>query len=131
MEKRKKRMQQLDDGEITAEEARKRRMKANTMDAVSIGLAALGIKGAYGEWKEVNEKRKETSHFREECAHRAAKREMKRAQSQRARRSRWPDEIEDARSNENDSWKDRPVYRDGNPYGNSYGTHEAAPQISY
>jgi hypothetical protein len=130
MEKRKKRMQQLEEGEITAEEARKRRMKANTMDAVSIGLAALGIKGAYGEWKEVNEKRKENHHFQEECAHRAVKRELKRAKSQGPTRSRWPDEIEDARSNDTDSWRNRPVYRDGNPYGDTYGTHEA-PQISY
>ena len=124
MEKRKKRMQQLKEGEITPEEARKRRMKANTMDAVSIGLAALGIKGAYGEWKEVNEKRKENHHFQEECAHRAAKREMRRAKSQAAPRSRWPDEIEDAPSH--DSWRDRAVYRDGNPY-----TSLEAPQISY
>ncbi|KAJ5329359.1 hypothetical protein N7452_009749 [Penicillium brevicompactum] len=127
MEKRKQRMQQLKEGEITPEEARKRRMKANTMDAVSIGLAALGIKGAYGEWKEVNEKRKENHHFQEECAHRAVKREMRRAKSQSTpSRSRWPDEIEYAQSS-NDSWKDHtPIYRDGNPYA----AHEA-PQISY
>lgn len=127
MEKRKQRMQQLKEGEISPEEARKRRMKANTMDAVSIGLAALGIKGAYGEWKEVNEKRKENHHFQEECAHRAVKREMRRAKSQSApRRNRWPDEIEYAPSS-NDSWKERtPIYRDGNPYV----AHEA-PQISY
>ncbi|CAG7952692.1 unnamed protein product [Penicillium salamii] len=127
VEKRKQRMQQLKEGEISPEEARKRRIKANTMDAVSIGLAALGIKGAYGEWKEVNEKRKETNHFHDECVHRAVKREMRRAQSQSTpARSRWPDEIEYAPSS-NDSWKEHtPIYRDGNPYG----AHEA-PQISY
>lgn len=118
MEKRKERMQQLKEGEISPEEARKRRIKANTMDAVSIGLAALGIKGAYGEWQEVNEKRKENHHFQEECAHRAEKRQMRRAKSQSTpSRSRWPDEIEYAPS---------PTYRDGNPYA----AHEA-PQISY
>jgi hypothetical protein len=125
MEKRKKRMQQLKEGEITPEQARKLRMKANTMDAVSLGLAALGIKGAYGEWQEVLEKKKETRHFKEVCAHRAVKREMQRAKSQSAPRNRWPDEIEDASSH--DTGRDRPVYRDGNPYGNTYGT----PQISY
>lgn len=128
MEKRKKRMQQLKEGEITPEEARKRRIKANSLDAVSIGLAALGIKGAYGEWKEVNEKRKENHHFQEECAHRAVKREMRRARSQgggSSRKNRWPDEIEYAPST-NDSYDRTPVYHDGNPYGVS-----EAPQISY
>jgi len=76
--KRKQRMAQLEDGEITAEEARKERIKANTIDAASIGLAALGIKGAYGEWKEANEKRKETENFKHECLRREAQRELKR-----------------------------------------------------
>ncbi|CAG8212424.1 unnamed protein product [Penicillium olsonii] len=127
VEKRKQRMQQLKEGEISPDEARKRRIKANTMDAVSIGLAALGIKGAYGEWKEVNEKRKENTHFHDECVHRAVKREMRRAKSQSTPgRSRWPDEIEYAPSS-NDSWKEyTPIYNDGNPY-----TAHEAPQISY
>lgn len=127
MEKRKERMQQLKEGEITPEEARKRRMKANTKDAVSIGLAALGIKGAYGEWKEVMEKRKENSTFQEECLQRAARRERRRARSQGAPSShRWPDEIEYAQST-NESRRDHtPVYRDGNPYG----AHEPS-RISY
>ncbi|CAI7610701.1 unnamed protein product [Penicillium glandicola] len=128
IEKRKERMQQLKEGEITPEEARKRRMKANTKDAVSIGLAALGIKGAYGEWKEVMEKRKENSHFQEECAQRAIKRERRRARSQGApsSRHRWPDEIEYAPSTNGSRSDHTPLYRDGNPYG----AHEA-PQISY
>ncbi|KAJ5633470.1 hypothetical protein N7490_009809 [Penicillium lividum] len=76
--KRKQRMNQLQDGEITLDEARKERIKANTIDAASIGLAALGIKGAYGEWKEVNEKRKETQNFKDECIRRARQRELRR-----------------------------------------------------
>ncbi|OQE37941.1 hypothetical protein PENCOP_c009G04860 [Penicillium coprophilum] len=127
MEKRKERMQQLKEGEITPEEARKRRLKANTKDAVSIGLAALGIKGAYGEWKEVMEKRKENEHFQQECAQRAVKRELRRSRSQAApRRHRWPDEIEYAPSMNESRGDNGPIYRDGNPYG----AHEAA-QISY
>jgi hypothetical protein len=128
MEKRKKRMHQLKEGEITPEEARKRRIKANSLDAVSIGLAALGIKGAYSEWKEVNEKRKENHHYQEECAQRAIKRERRRARSQGngpSRKTRWPDEIEYAPST-NDSFDRTPVYHDGNPYGVS-----EVPQISY
>ncbi|KAJ5813848.1 uncharacterized protein N7503_000598 [Penicillium pulvis] len=53
----KQRMDQLEYGEITADEAREERIKSNRIDEASIGLTALGIKGAYGEWKAVNEKR--------------------------------------------------------------------------
>lgn len=95
IEKRKKRMKQLEEGEITPEEARKRRIKANTLDAFSVGLAALGIKGAYSEWQEVNEKRKEHHEFQKECEERAKKRLLKRSRSQApSSRHRWPDEIE-------------------------------------
>ncbi|KAJ5620368.1 hypothetical protein N7510_004352 [Penicillium lagena] len=123
-DKRKKRMQQLESGEITAEEARKRKMKANVMDTVGVGLAALGIKGAYGEWKEVHEKRKEKNEFQEKCAERARKREMRRSRSQGAipsRRRRWPDEIESAHGSNNTL-----NYRDGNPY-----SARSTAQISY
>lgn len=129
VQKRKKRMQQVKDGEITQEEARKRRIKANTLDAFSVGLAALGIKGAYAEWKEVNEKRKETKHFQDECAQRARKREMRRCRSQGSApnsRRRWPDEIEypnDSRHGHSNGFS----YHDGNPYGAT----SAAPAISY
>ncbi|CAL5870899.1 uncharacterized protein PFLUO_LOCUS5140 [Penicillium psychrofluorescens] len=123
-DKRKKRMEQLESGEITAEEARKRKMKANATDAIGVGLAALGIKGAYGEWKEVHEKRKEHKCFRDECAKREQKREMRRSHSQGAtssRRSRWPDEIEPARGSSNTL-----NYRDGNPFD-----ARSTAQISY
>jgi hypothetical protein len=129
--KRKERTQQVKDGEITTEEARKRRIKENTTDAFSIGLAALGIKGAYTEWKEVNEKRKETKHFQDECAQRALKREMRRSRSQgsaRHSRRRWPDEIEHpTESHYGHSSGGGFSYHDGNPYGAT----SAAPAISY
>jgi hypothetical protein len=130
IQKRKERMQQVKHGEITQEEARKRRIKANTMDAFSVGLAALGIKGAYGEWKEVNEKRKETKHFRDECAQRAMKREMRRCRSQGSApnsRCRWPDEIEYPDSHHGHGHGSGFSYHDGNPYGAT----SVAPAISY
>jgi hypothetical protein len=124
VQKRKQRMKELEEGKITPEEARKRRIKANTKDALSVGLAALGIKGAYGEWKEVNEKRKENSHFKHECAARAMKREMRRSRSQGhgSDRHRWPDEIEYP-----DSQVHGFSYHDANPYGATTDT----PQIAY
>lgn len=130
IQKRKKRMQQLKDGEITEEEARKGRAKANAMDAFSVGLAALGIKGAYSEWKEVNEKRKETKHFRDECAQRAAKREMRRCRSQGSSpnsRRRWPDEIEYPTDSHYGHGSGGFSYHDGNPYG----ANSVEPAISY
>ncbi|KAJ6151131.1 hypothetical protein N7470_007725 [Penicillium chermesinum] len=103
--KRKKRIKELEEGKITPEEARKRRIKADVLDVASIGLAALGIKGAVGEWKEVLEKRKERREFQEECARHAELRKKRRARSQGPPyRRRWPDEIEDAPSPVH-SWK--------------------------
>ncbi|KAJ5379223.1 hypothetical protein N7509_012342 [Penicillium cosmopolitanum] len=128
--KRKERMAQLKSGEISAEEARKQRMKANVLDAASIGLAALGLKGAYGEWKEVNEKRKETNNFQHECVRRAMRRELKRNRSNSLPSyHRWPDEIEDAGAHDGYGGHGNGgiSYHDGNPYG---ATMEA-PAISY
>ena len=44
-------------GDMTPEEARGVRDKARVHDAISIGIAALGITCAYGEWKEVKKQR--------------------------------------------------------------------------
>jgi hypothetical protein len=45
------------EGEMTPEEARKRKSKNMLQDAAAVGIAALGIKSAYSEWKEMNEQR--------------------------------------------------------------------------
>lgn len=42
-------------GEISPEEAHKQARKARWQDAAAIGLAALGVKGAISEWKEMAE----------------------------------------------------------------------------
>lgn len=124
--KRRQRMAQLKSGEISAEEARSQRMKANVLDVASIGLAALGIKGAYGEWKEVNEKRKETNNFQNECVKKAMRRELKRNRSNSLPSyHRWPDEIEDA-GYYGGHGHGVVSYHDGNPYGAT-----EAPAISY
>jgi hypothetical protein len=47
----------VSEGEITPEEARKRKSKNMLQDAAAVGIAALGIKSAYSEWKEMNEQR--------------------------------------------------------------------------
>ena len=59
MEARDKRHLEVAKGELSPEEARKKKNKARLQDAAAIGIAALGIKGAYSEWQEVQENRHE------------------------------------------------------------------------
>ncbi|RHZ60223.1 uncharacterized protein CDV56_107859 [Aspergillus thermomutatus] len=94
MEKRKQRMRLVKEGEMSPEEARRRRIKANLADAASIGLTALGIKGAVSEWKEADEKRKERAEFKKKCEEHRQKRH-RRMRSQPPRRTVYPDEIEE------------------------------------
>ena len=68
------RHKQLRDGKITREEAKKSKNKARLQDAASVGIAALGIRGAISEWKEVKESREEHHKFNEERQKRHEKR---------------------------------------------------------
>ena len=81
VDQRKKRQQQLEDGEISPEEARKRKIKSNVLDAANVGLAALGIQEVVSEWKETRELIGEHKHFREKVKERAQKRALRRARS--------------------------------------------------
>ena len=63
IEGRKKRHKEVMEGKITPAEARKKKNKARLQDAASIGIAAIGIKGAIGEWKEFREQREEYHEF--------------------------------------------------------------------
>ena len=74
MEKREARHKAVQEGEMTPEEARKLKAKATLQDAASVGIAALGIKGAISEIKEANEMRHETKEFREKKEERHKKR---------------------------------------------------------
>lgn len=55
MEKRQARHKAVQEGEMSPEEAKKLKTKATMQDVASIGIAALGIKGAISEWKEMQE----------------------------------------------------------------------------
>ena len=57
MEAHEKRHKLVAEGEMTPEEARKKQTKAWVQDAAAVGIAALGIKGAFSEWKEMKEHR--------------------------------------------------------------------------
>ena len=77
MEARDKRHMEVMKGEMSPEEARKRKNKARIQDAAAIGIAALGIKGAYSEWQEVQENRQELAEQQEERKKRHEKRMRK------------------------------------------------------
>jgi hypothetical protein len=115
IEARKKRRQELREGKITPEEARKRRMKADLMDAASVGLAALGIKGAIGEWKEVHEKYREHQDFAKKCQERHVKRIQRATRSQSV--SNGSGTGTGSGSGSRRALTDAPRYKDGNPYG--------------
>ncbi|KAL9126695.1 MAG: hypothetical protein Q9217_004292 [Psora testacea] len=87
MEARDKRHLEMLKGEISPEEARKAKHKARLQDAAAIGIAALGIKGAYSEWQEVQESRQEMLKLKKERAERHEKR-MKKAEKLARERGR-------------------------------------------
>ena len=86
MEARDKRHLELAKGEISPETARKQRNKTRLQDAAAIGIAALGIKGAYSEWQEVQESRNELTALQKEKAERHEKR-LKKAEKYAQRES--------------------------------------------
>lgn len=81
MEASDKRHKLVAEGEMSPEEARKKKSKAWLQDAASVGIAALGIKGAYSEWKEMNEKRHEVH----ELEQRRRRRQRRHQQRERER----------------------------------------------
>ncbi|KAI4144559.1 MAG: hypothetical protein L6R39_004131 [Caloplaca ligustica] len=86
IEAREKRRHLVNEGEMAPEEARKLKNKARLQDAASVGIAALGIKGAISEWKEMQEQRKECAEFdekrKERHERRLRKQEERRLESQ-------------------------------------------------
>lgn len=66
MEKRNARHKAVKAGKLSPEEAKKLKSKALLQDAASVGIAALGIKGAISEMKEAREMSHELAEWREE-----------------------------------------------------------------
>ena len=77
VEGRKERQKEVAKGEMSPQEARKKKNKARLQDAAAIGIAALGIKGAYSEWKEMKEQRDEAKEFDIKRAERHARRQQR------------------------------------------------------
>ncbi|KAM7223493.1 hypothetical protein V8F06_000967 [Rhypophila decipiens] len=74
MDKRQKRQKAVREGKITVEEAEKLKKKAILQDVASVGIAALGIKGAISEMKEAREKTAEIQEWKEKKEERHRKR---------------------------------------------------------
>ena len=91
LDMRDKRHEEVMKGEMTHEDARRLRNKARLQDAASIGIAALGIKGAYSEWQEVKESRSELAQQNAEREKRHEKRVKKAEKAERRAREerRW------------------------------------------
>ncbi|PNP42990.1 hypothetical protein TGAM01_v201625 [Trichoderma gamsii] len=92
MEKRKARKEAVKEGLLSPQEAKKLKAKAIMQDAASVGIAAIGIKGALAELKEAREMAHECREWRSEKAQRHEKRlerERRKKLGERKRSSSW------------------------------------------
>lgn len=90
MEKRKARKEAVKEGLLTSQEAKKLKAKAIMQDAASVGIAAIGIKGALAELKEAREMSHECREWRSQKAQRHEKRlERRKKLGERKRSSSW------------------------------------------
>jgi len=124
-EKAQKRHKEVRQGKLSPQQARKMQSKALLQDAASVGIAALGIKGAVGNWKEMKESR-------DECHKLIQKRdERKKFRGERGSKNGRPDHGGRQPSyrnsapnlyagyrngNTNGYAGGGPTYQDGNPY---------------
>ncbi|KAL6833133.1 hypothetical protein J3E69DRAFT_127818 [Trichoderma sp. SZMC 28015] len=92
MEKRKARKEAVKEGLLSSQEAKKLRAKAIMQDAASIGIAAIGIKGALSELKEARDMTHECREWRSEKERRhekRAERQKRQKLGERKRSSSW------------------------------------------
>ncbi|WPG99613.1 Hypothetical protein R9X50_00243100 [Acrodontium crateriforme] len=88
MEAHEKRHRLVAEGEMSPEEARKKQTKAWVQDAAAVGIAALGIKGAFSEWKEMKEQRREIHEIEKRKRDRRKKVERQAKQEEHDRQER-------------------------------------------
>ncbi len=139
MEQRDERHEALARGDISAEEARKARVKTRLTDAVSISVAALGIKGAMSEWKDMKEKRQEALELKQKQERHRLKREA-RIMKMQTLGMQHRDTGAGSASTSSSSSSDANDYRNDYGYGaggpaysdaNPYGTGQAPPRAPY
>ncbi|KAI1175404.1 hypothetical protein F4777DRAFT_598569 [Nemania sp. FL0916] len=125
MEARNVRHKAVQQGKLSPQEAKKLKTKAIMQDAASVGLAALGIKGAISEVKEAREQAKSVTEWKQERERRHQRRieRLKRANDDHYGRSRANGWASSSAPQEHRS-SDVSRYEDGNPYS---ATLSAAP----
>ncbi|KAF7508741.1 hypothetical protein GJ744_008988 [Endocarpon pusillum] len=124
MEKRDERHEALAKGDISPEQARREKNKTRLQDAVSISIAALGVKGAVSEWKEMKEKREKALELKQKQERHHQKREARRMKMQSmGMQDRYTGSVPtlpSSHANANDtgygSGAGWPTYLDDNPY---------------
>ncbi|KAI1767688.1 hypothetical protein GGR53DRAFT_481197 [Hypoxylon sp. FL1150] len=106
------------EGKLSPEEARKLKTKALLQDAASVGIAAMGVKGALSELKEAREQAKAVKEWKEEKQRRHEKRleRLRRSNSSQGGRSRADNWNTSAPPRESRYDDEGPRYTDGNPY---------------
>lgn len=115
MEKGKERHKKVVEGKMSVEQARKLKSKALLQDVAAIGIAAIGIKSAVSEWKELKEMREEYSHA---CSRLEEKREHRRQKLLRQKSNSQSDsDIHNRYQNEEIYY-----YRDDNPYSAGFAS---------
>ncbi|KAG9232178.1 hypothetical protein BJ875DRAFT_93530 [Amylocarpus encephaloides] len=131
MEKRDARHKAVEEGAMSPEEARKLKAKATLQDVASIGIAALGIKGAVSEIKGANQMRNDCRELREEKEKRHQKRieRLQRQGNSQPRRKPRYDSYDDGASGYNryDNVDRDSNYVDSNPYSAAL----PAPPVGY
>lgn len=135
MEKRNARHKAVKEGRLSPEEARKLKSKALLQDAASVGIAALGLKGAVSELKEAREMSHEVTEWKHQKEERHKRRMNRLARQQKQLGYASDDEYDDfddgatqySRRSRADRYAssvpprvsrydDGPHYSDGNPY---------------
>lgn len=102
------------EGEMSPEEARKRKSKNMLQDAAAVGIAALGIKSAYSEWKEMNEQRHSVKELE---ARRRKKKKQREKREQQARQNALAGNMQPANPYAYPVAANPTSYADANPYG--------------
>ncbi|KAK1774453.1 hypothetical protein QBC45DRAFT_458525 [Copromyces sp. CBS 386.78] len=133
VEKHSVRKKAVREGKLSPEDAKKLKQRAVLQDAASVGIAALGIKGAISEMKEA----REVMHETREWKRKKEERHRRRLERLRAMANQANDldgdgrgDIVDFGRRRADNWsssappkatrlEDGPHYTDGNPYGAS------------
>lgn len=121
MEKANARRKAVREGKIKPEEARKLKSKAMMQNAASVGIAAMGVKGAFDEMKEAREKTHECNEFKQQKVWRHQRREERRKRNHQPDGRQRADSESTPYRNRYDDYDDhcylQPRYYDGNPYG--------------